>query len=64
MHVNLTSAESLDAPSVEDLMSFAEEYDVSPDSKWILGWEQGGAFNWKTIGMSYSNELYAGIQLS
>lgn len=57
IHMNLDAGGSHHAPSLEDLVSFGGEYGISASSKWLTGWEMGGAFNWKTIGNTQTRRL-------
>ncbi|KAJ4294514.1 hypothetical protein N0V90_008205 [Kalmusia sp. IMI 367209] len=52
VHINLDAGRKVHAPDLEDFLDFSGQHGISPDSKWLTGWELSGAFNWKTIGAS------------
>lgn len=52
VHINMTAGRIDHAPEYEGTDGFAFDHGISARNKWLTGWElNGGAFNWKTIGM-------------
>lgn len=51
IHINLDASPLDYAPDCDRLLEFSTTYGLSSSNKWLTGWELGGGFNWKTIGI-------------